>query len=324
MKKNKFGLIIIVLGVLIIILGIAVGIKIATTEEEIIEKKSDEYIYYDERFNFQLSEDKSYYIITRFDPANTETTAEIPDTIDGIPVKKVLSNNDSDNFASWARCISIRIGKYVEYIGSETDNDGIKNGGTYGDGFFINSNSKTTTLIVDEENEVYASVDGVLYNKDLTILLRYPTNKISDKETFLVTIPDTVESIYNYAFNSNTNIQALTLGANVKSIGNYAFSNCEKLATITFNEKLETVGVAAFRDCNLTSIKLPNSITSLGNLSFAYNSSLSYCWIPENCKTFGSSVFNRVDKTFVISTTIEHLEYLQTVESLKMYNKKSE
>ena len=97
------------------------------------------------------------------------------------------------------------------------------------------------------------------------------------------------------------------------------------MTSVEIPSSVTSIREYAFNRCyNLTSIKLPDSITSLGNLSFAYNSSLSYCWIPENCKTFGSSVFNRVDKTFVISTTIEHLEYLQTVESLKMYNKKSE
>lgn len=321
MKISKFSLIIIIFSVLVVVLGIAVGIKVLNTEPEIIEKKSDEYIYYDERFNFKLSEDKSYYIITRFDPANTETKAEIPDTIDGIPVKKIL--NDNNDFASWNNCISIRIGKNVEYIGSEKDNDGIKNGGTYGDGFLLNSNSKTTTIIVDEANEVYSSRDGVLYNKDKTILLKYPNSKITDFETFNVVIPDSVVKIYNYAFYANRNIQSLVLGKNVEEIGNFAFSDCEKLATIKFNDKLTTIGVAAFRDCALTSVTLPDSVETLNNLAFGYNSSLSYCYVAANCKSFGNGIFNGVDKAFVLYTTEENLPFLKEVESLKEYSKKS-
>ena len=307
---------------MIVVLSILVGIKLSAGGFFDVDKKSDEYIKYSEIFGLKLSEDKTYYSITRLKDS-TITSVEIPDTIDNIPVKKLLGNNDSNNFTSWNNCITIRIGKNIEYIGTETDNEGVLNGGTLGDNF-LSSISKVSTIIVDEGNKVYASKDGVLYNKDFTVLIRYPNNKVDNLESFNVVILDSVKTIYHRAFYYNNQITKLILGKNTENIGNLAFTGCEKLTTISFNENLKTIGQSAFKDCDLTSIKLPDSVESLGDLCFSYNADLSYCYIGPNCKKFGRDIFNETFNSFAIGTTKDNLLVLEEVVELKQYEKRAE
>ncbi|MBE6130794.1 MAG: leucine-rich repeat domain-containing protein [Erysipelotrichaceae bacterium] len=322
MNKKGYIFTICIFGVAIIVLAILVGIKLSGEDFTKNEKKSDEYIYYSEMFSLKLSNDKTYYSITKL--KNTSlTSVEIPDTIDNIPVKKILANKDSNNFTSWNNCITIRIGKNIEYIGTEEDNNGVLNGGTLGDNF-LSSISKTSTIIVDEENPVYASRDGVLYNKDFTVLIRYPNNKIDSIESFNVVIPDTVVTIYNRAFYYNDKITKLVLGKNVEHIGNLAFTGCTKLSTITFNDKLKSIGQAAFKDCDFTSIKLPETVQSLSDLCFAFNYNLDYCYIGKNCMEFGRNIFSEVSKNFIIVTSSDNLTKLQELEVLKQYQKRAE
>ena len=88
-----------------------------------------------------------------------------------------------------------------------------------------------TAINVDEDNEYYASVDGVLYDKALTTLILYPAGKA---ETELV-IPDTVTTVSARAVNGASNLVKLTISAEVKTIGEYAFANLVNLVEIRYN-----------------------------------------------------------------------------------------
>lgn len=321
MNKKGFIFTVFLFGALIVVLSVLVGIKLANNGPDDSKKKSDEYIYYSEMFQLELSSDESYYSILRLYDTSL-SYVEIPDTIDDIPVRKLLSHKDSNNFASWNSCVTIRIGKNVEYIGSDPNNEGILNGGSLGDNF-LSSLSKAAAIVVDEANPVYASKDGVLYNKDFTILIKYPNNKVDSTESFNVIIPNTVKSIYHKAFYYNTKITKVVFGIELEEIGNLAFAGCEKLTTVTFNNKLKTIGQSAFKDCDLTSITLPESVETLGDLAFSYNDNLDYCYIAENCKSFGKDIFADVADNFTIVTTTSNLPILEEVEALKFYKKRS-
>ena len=52
------------------------------------------------------------------------------------------------------------------------------------------------SINVDNRNEFYASIDGVLFNKEIIDLLKFPSSKIVS----VYTIPDTVTYIRRYAF----------------------------------------------------------------------------------------------------------------------------
>ncbi len=161
-----------------------------------------------------------------------------------------------------------------------------------------------TSIIVDEDNSVYKSVDGNLYSKDGTILIQYAVGKT---QTFF-TIPSSVTSIGEDAFNGYASLKSIVIPNSVTSIGNSAFVGCGSLQTVTFeeNSQLTNIGEKAFYFCHsLTSIAIPNSATSIGKQAFSDCSSLTNITISNNLTNIGSHVFNFCDSLIIYCEVTE-------------------
>ncbi len=128
-----------------------------------------------------------------------------------------------------------------------------------------------TSINVAEDNLYYASIDGVLYNKDKNTLIMCPGGK-----TGSITIPNSVTSIGIYAFYNCTGLTSVTIPNSVTSIGTYAFYNCTGLTSVTIPNSVTSIGDGAFRKCTrLTSMTIPNSVTSIGEYAFSGCSGLT-------------------------------------------------
>jgi len=69
---------------------------------------------------------------------------------------------------------------------------------------------------------------------------------------------------------SQKNLTSITIPDSVTSIGDKAFEWCENLTSITIPDSVTSIGDEAFCGCkNLTTITIPNSVTSIGNEAFA-------------------------------------------------------
>ncbi len=90
--------------------------------------------------------------------------------------------------------------------------------------------SALESIVVNENNEYYASEDGVLFNKDKTNLLSYPGGKTDSSYK----TPSTVESISAGAFMNNMYIEELIVSENVTSINNGNFVLCFNLIDVYF------------------------------------------------------------------------------------------
>ncbi|MBL7967057.1 MAG: leucine-rich repeat protein [Prolixibacteraceae bacterium] len=97
---------------------------------------------------------------------------------------------------------------------------------------------------VDSNNSHYSSIDGILFNKTQTELLKYPASKTGD---FI--IPSSVTSIGSYSFYCST-LKNITIPSSVVFIGNSAFGYCRELTTVTIPYSVTTIGELAFMDCN--------------------------------------------------------------------------
>ena len=64
-------------------------------------------------------------------------------------------------------------------------------------------------ILVDDENENFKSTDGVLYTKNMQTLLIYPANR----ENTDFSIPETVRSFGDYAFDYSQNLENITIPA---------------------------------------------------------------------------------------------------------------
>ena len=173
-----------------------------------------------------------------------------------------------------------------------------------GDYAFINS--KLTTINVAENNTVYASIDGVLYNKDKTTLLFYPCGRT--KTDF--TVPDSVTSIGEYAFASCSNLTSINIPNSVNSIGEYAFESCSNLVSINLPNSITTIGWGTFSYCTgLTSITLSESLTTIGCFAFESCNRLNSITIPQMVTTIDYCAFYECSslKSIVLSESLTYI-----------------
>ncbi len=122
---------------------------------------------------------------------------------------------------------------------------------------------------VAEENTAYSVLDGVLYNKNKTTIVRYPPNKAND--SFL--IPTTVTEVAGYAFRDCQQLPSVFVSGNVTSIGHGAFA-WNKIKSITLSKSVNYIDIYAFSDCpDLTELTVlwdtPSEVTiNNGEYSF--------------------------------------------------------
>ena len=89
----------------------------------------------------------------------------------------------------------------------------------------VNNFDKCRTLKsidVNENNTYYRSLNGILYNHDLTKILRCPQGYEGQ-----VFIPSTVVEIGDHCFDGCSKVSRIVIPNSVKSIGDYALSGKE-------------------------------------------------------------------------------------------------
>ncbi len=95
--------------------------------------------------------------------------------------------------------------------------------------FFQNCNYHLKEISVDENNSKFKSVDGALYNKDLSILIYCPNGKIS------LVIPEGVKNIADTAFVGCYSLKSLHIPSTVTNINLNGFKN-SSIENIYVNE----------------------------------------------------------------------------------------
>ncbi len=144
--------------------------------------------------------------------------------------------------------------------------------------------------VADGSEYFCTDATGVLYNADKTILVQYP-NASSVTE---YVIPDTVETIGDYAFCYCVKILKVTIPDSVKTVGNYAFRGSSKITTINMGNNIEVIKDFAFHGLyRMTSIELPETLTSIGEYAFNECKIVKTLVIPDGVTTIGKNAFNK-------------------------------
>ena len=117
------------------------------------------------------------------------------------------------------------------------------------------------TIIVDENNKFYTAVDNVLFNREMTKIIRYP----AAKPDVAYEIPNTVTTINQNCFEACSNLMAVNIPASVNEMGYGAFQQCDNLITVTISDGVTVIGEDAFRSCKrLAHIHIPASVRQIG------------------------------------------------------------
>ena len=140
-----------------------------------------------------------------------------------------------------------------------------------------------TAIVVDSLNFAYSSVDGVLFDKGQSRLLRYPGGKPGD-----YVIPEAVTRIEYLAFAGCSNLTSLVISDSVTVLGSGAFNDCTALANVTFGSNLAELGAGAFSGCtSLANFVLPDSVARVEDGAFQRCTSLTSVMIPHSITNLG-------------------------------------
>ena len=242
------------------------------------------------------------------------TTASIPAT---VTYNGTTYSVTSIGYAAFSRCTSLTsitipnsvtsIGEYAFRYCSSLTSITIPNSVTsIGEDTFYGCSSLTSVTI---PNSVTSIGDYAFY--ECTSLTS-------------ITIPNSVTSIGDRAFYNCSSLTSLTIPNSVTSIGYRAFYNCsslpvvdnvryadtylveavdKSLSTYTIKAGTKWIGDYAFKDCSfLTSITIPNSVTSIGEGAFYNCSSLP---VVDHVRYADTYLVEAVDKslsTYTIKT----------------------
>ena len=148
--------------------------------------------------------------------------------------------------------------------------------------------SSLNNIVVEVSNDYYTSINGILYDKEVSKLIKMPPN--CSVEHF--SIPTTVNEIVSNAFKGCSSLKTIELNDSVTKIGSGAFSGCVSLKNVEIPNSVIELGLSAFEGCSsLQEIEVPNSITTIHSSTFAGCSSLYNIDIPNSIMSIGSGAF---------------------------------
>ena len=241
-----------------------------------------------EGLSYTLSSDETYYIVSGIGTC-TDTNIIIPSSYNGLPVKEI----DTSAFEYCSSLTSVTIGNGVTIIGYTA---------------FADCTNLTSVVIPDSVTSIR------------TAAFEYCSSLTS------VVIPDSVTSIMHAAFADCTNLTSVTLDSGcAASIGEDTFDNCnsalyteyeygryvgnsdnpyqiligltnKNFNTYTIHEDTQIIAGRVFDSCErLTSITIPDSVTSIGDWAFRDCSSLTSVVIPDSVTSIGYNAFSSCD-----------------------------
>ena len=151
-----------------------------------------------------------------------------------VTIPNSVTSIGGDAFSGCTGLISVSIGNNVNDIGYTA---------------FL-SCSRLTAIDVAENNPYYCSVEGVLFDKNKTKIIQYPTGNTRTSYT----IPVGVNIIGKCCFGECSSLKEVTIPNSVTDIEWQAFANCDGLTSVTIPEKVTSIGQSAFWCHNMKTI----------------------------------------------------------------------
>ena len=252
------------------------------------ETENPNQIWTTDDFTWGKTEDGTGAIVTGFTDAGkekikTESHLVIPDTdADGLFVREIGAAVAGGNGLFGAEGVvidSVYLPESLKKIGNLA---------------FQNSNIKEVTFPYALEKIGSAA---------------FQTNNLTS-----VVLPDTLTTLGNGAFATNPNLHTIRLSSALTEIPDAAFGCSDaknymtNLRELELHDGITSIGRNAFAGNNITNIKIPSTVTSIGNYAFSTKNYLTdECTVElnEGLATIGNAVFrNKVIKEVKLPSTV--------------------
>ena len=231
--------------------------------------------------------------------AGSETSIEIPETIDGETVKIIGANafEDCDTFTSITLPQSLTSIEDIAFAYcTALQNINIpQNVTNIGVSAFLQCKSLTSITIPS----------GVTSIKTSAFVLCTSLRSIE--------LPDHLVSIGNSAFVGCSSLESIVIPAEVTSVRQFAFSGCTSLRSIELPDHLVSIGNSAFIGCtSLESVVIPMSVTSVENGAFDSCISLKAVFAKEGLPLESASIPSGAVKIYY---QVEDLGYVSILKA---------
>lgn len=156
---------------------------------------------------------------------------------------------------------------------------------------------------MDDANPYFTVVDGVLYDKNVTRLISYPTCKAG-----AFSVPESVTSMNESAFGNCTKLTNLFIGDQVKNIG-VDLLYCSSVEQVRLPNTLKTIPSCTFEGCEkLKSIEIPESVTKINFAAFCECTSLESVKMGENVDSICSHAFTSCHNLHEININARYVD----------------
>ncbi|PID90790.1 MAG: hypothetical protein CSA97_01095 [Bacteroidetes bacterium] len=186
------------------------------------------------------------------------------------------------------RCLrleNLHIGKGLSAIGNEVFSDC----------------NRLQQFTINAENPNYTVEDGVLYNKQLTRLIKYPAGKTNTEYE----IVSTTKKMDGGAFMGNTHLQRVVIPEGCTSVSLKLFMQCSALEECTLPSTITSIGQFAFWGTNITSLTIPAGIKSLDTHNIGLNKTTELTILARDPATITTVNNNSFTLTMIQKCTLK-------------------